>query len=67
MRLAWVRIALRAYKHDAFLEANEAPCVINCYVTKSRRLLEVLDKQLAKAYLLGDDFTIVDIAMYPCG
>lgn len=39
---------------------------IDRYVTESRRLLEVLDKQLAgKAYLLGDDFTIVDMATYP--
>ncbi|NER49030.1 MAG: glutathione S-transferase [Symploca sp. SIO1A3] len=36
------------------------------YVAESRRLLEVLDQQLAgKAYLLGDDFSIVDIATYP--
>ena len=39
---------------------------IDRYVAESRRLLEVLDRQLAgKAYLLGDDFTIVDIATYP--
>ncbi|MEM9539084.1 MAG: glutathione S-transferase family protein [Cyanobacteria bacterium P01_E01_bin.42] len=39
---------------------------INRYVVESRRLLEVLDKQLVgKSYLLGDGFTIVDIAMYP--
>ena len=35
-------------------------------VKESRRLLEVLDKRLAgNAYLLGDEFTIVDIATYP--
>jgi GST-like protein len=36
------------------------------YVAESRRLLEVLDKQLAgKNYLLGNEFTIADIATYP--
>ncbi|MBE9155077.1 glutathione S-transferase family protein [Cyanobium sp. LEGE 06113] len=39
---------------------------INRYVSESRRLLEVLDRQLeGKAYLLGDTFTIVDMATYP--
>jgi GST-like protein len=38
----------------------------NRYVSESRRLLEVLDRQLTgKAYLLGDEFTIVDMATYP--
>ena len=36
------------------------------YVSESRRLLEVLDRQLTdKAYVLGDEFTIVDMATYP--
>lgn len=39
---------------------------IERYVSESRRLLEVLNQQLAgKAYLLGDEFTIVDMATYP--
>ncbi|MGK7926765.1 MAG: glutathione S-transferase family protein [Spirulina sp.] len=39
---------------------------IKRYVEESRRLLEVLDKQLEnKTYLIGDDFTIADIATYP--
>ena len=39
---------------------------IDRYVAESRRLLEVLDRQLAdRAYLLGDDFSIADIATYP--
>lgn len=39
---------------------------IKRYVEESRRLLEILDRQLeGKAYLLGDEFTIVDIATYP--
>jgi len=36
------------------------------YVRESRRLLEVLDNQLAgRAYLLGDEYSIVDMATYP--
>ncbi|MGD1702460.1 glutathione S-transferase family protein [Dapis sp. BLCC M229] len=39
---------------------------IKRYVEESRRLLEVLDKQLeGKTYLLGDEFSIADIATYP--
>lgn len=39
---------------------------INRYVNESRRLLEVLDKQLqGKPYIVGDKFTIADIATYP--
>ena len=39
---------------------------IQRYADESRRLLEVLDKQLAgKPYLVGEDFTIADIATYP--
>ena len=36
------------------------------YVAESRRLLGVLDAQLkGRAWLLGDDFTIADIAVFP--
>ena len=39
---------------------------IERYVAESRRLLEVLDTRLAgREYLLGDEFSIVDIATYP--
>lgn len=39
---------------------------IKRYVAESRRLLEVVDQQLeAKSYLLGDEYTIADMAMYP--
>jgi len=39
---------------------------IDRYVTESRRLLEVLDRQLeGREYLVGDDYTIADMAMYP--
>lgn len=44
----------------------EVPYAIDRYVTESRRLLEVLDKQLiGRSYILGDEFTIVDMAIYP--
>jgi GST-like protein len=36
------------------------------YVSESRRLLAVLERQLAdRAWLLGDDYTIADIATFP--
>ncbi|MET0342846.1 MAG: glutathione S-transferase N-terminal domain-containing protein [Polyangiales bacterium] len=36
------------------------------YVAESRRLLEVLDQQLAtRAWLVGDDYSIADIATFP--
>ncbi len=39
---------------------------IERYVNESRRLLEVLDGQLARhPYVAGDDYSIVDMAMYP--
>ncbi len=39
---------------------------IERYVGESRRLLEVVDKQLkGKDFMLGDALTIVDMAMYP--
>ena len=39
---------------------------INRYVNESRRLFEVLDNQLRDHdYIVGDEFTIADIATYP--
>ncbi len=36
------------------------------YVAESRRLLGVLDKHLtAKAWMMGDDYTVADIAIFP--
>ena len=36
------------------------------YVAESRRLLEVLDGRLAgREYVLGDEYTLVDMAIYP--
>ncbi|MEM9493404.1 MAG: glutathione S-transferase C-terminal domain-containing protein, partial [Myxococcota bacterium] len=52
------RIAAPKGHHDEF--------AINRYVAESRRLLEVVDRQLAgKDYMLGEQYTIVDMAMYP--
>ena len=54
------------FQRIAAPKGTEDPFAIERYVNESRRLLEVLDKKLAdQAYLLGDDFTIVDMAMYP--
>jgi GSH-dependent disulfide-bond oxidoreductase len=39
---------------------------IQRYVAESRRLLEVVDRRLAdRDYLLGDEYSIADMAMYP--
>ena len=39
---------------------------IERYGTESKRLIDVLDKQLAKTpYLAGDEYTIADIAWFP--
>lgn len=47
-------------------QGNRDEFAISRYVAESRRLLEVLDKQLeGKNYLLGNEFTIVDMATYP--
>ena len=52
------RIAAPAGTQDDF--------AIERYVSESRRLLEVLDRRLAgREYLVGDAFTIADIATYP--
>ncbi len=52
------RIASPQGHHDDY--------AIERYVGESRRLLEVLNKQLiGKPYILGADYSIVDMAMYP--
>jgi len=52
------RIAIGQGEHNTF--------AINRYEKESRRLLEILDKQLAsRPYVIGDTFGIVDIATYP--
>lgn len=45
-------------------EAQEYP--INRYTMETKRQLDVLNQQLAdKAYVTGDDYSIVDIALWP--
>lgn len=47
-------------------QGHQDEFAIHRYVAESRRLLEVLNTQLAgKAYLIGDDLTIADMATYP--
>lgn len=44
----------------------DAPFATRRYVDESRRLLEVLDRQLqGRTYLVGEDYSIADMAMYP--
>ena len=45
---------------------HDEPYSIARYVNESRRLLEVLDLRLSgRAYLVGDEYTIADMATYP--
>ena len=45
---------------------HDEPFSIKRYVDESRRLLEVLDKRLdGRAYLVGDNYSIADMATYP--
>ncbi|NBC34956.1 glutathione S-transferase [Novosphingobium sp. FSY-8] len=45
---------------------EKIPAVIERYTRESRRLLGVLNDQLAdRAYLLGDDYSVADIASFP--
>ncbi|MGK7890441.1 MAG: glutathione S-transferase family protein [Leptolyngbyaceae cyanobacterium] len=54
------------FQRIAAPQGHEDEFAINRYVTESRRLLEVLNQQLeGQAYLVGDEFTIADIATYP--
>ncbi|NEO85002.1 MAG: glutathione S-transferase family protein [Spirulina sp. SIO3F2] len=54
------------FQRIAAPQGHEEAFSINRYVTESRRLLEVLNTQLkGQDYLVGDKFTIADIATYP--
>ena len=46
--------------------ADKIEYAINRYKMETQRLLDVLDKQLeGKQWLLGDDYTIADMAWFP--
>ena len=54
------------FQRIAAPKGHEDPFAIRRYVNESRRLLEIVDRRLAdRPYLLGDDYSIVDMAMYP--
>ena len=54
------------FQRIAAPKGHQDDFAIERYVNESRRLLEVLDGQLAKhPYVAGDTYTIADMAMYP--
>ena len=54
------------FQRIAIPNGERHPFAIERYIKESRRLLEVLDRHLEKkTYLVNEEFTIADIAMYP--
>ena len=54
------------FQRIAAPQGHQDDYAIDRYVGESRRLLEVMDRQLdGKAYIAGDDYTIADMAFYP--
>jgi GST-like protein len=54
------------FQRIAAPKGDHIPFAIERYVHESRRLLEVLDKQLeGQQHLVGDTYTIADMATYP--
>ena len=54
------------FQRIAAKNGNEEPFSIKRYVDESRRLLEVLNTHLeGKTYLVNEEYTIADMAMYP--
>jgi GST-like protein len=54
------------FQRIAAPNGHDAPFATRRYVAESRRLLEVLDGQLAqRPYIAGDAYTIADMALYP--
>ncbi len=54
------------YGHFNVYAPEKVPYAIERYTREVRRLLGVLDKQLARrAFITGDDYTIADMAAYP--
>ena len=54
------------FQRIAAPKGHQDDFAIKRYVNESRRLLEVLNRQLEhKEYILGKDYTLVDMALYP--
>ncbi|MCH2207370.1 MAG: glutathione S-transferase N-terminal domain-containing protein [Lentisphaerales bacterium] len=54
------------FQRIAAKQGEEHPFPIKRYVDESRRLMEVLNTRLeGRTYLVNDEFTIADIAIYP--
>ncbi len=54
------------FQRIAAPQGHQDDYAIERYVRESRRLLEVMNRQLAdKAYISGDDYTVADMALYP--
>ena len=54
------------YGHFNVYAPEKIPYAIDRYTREANRLLGVLDKRLAgRAFLVGDDYTIADMACYP--
>ena len=54
------------FQRIAAPNGHDEPFSIKRYIDESRRLLEVLDARLeSRDYLVGNDFTIADIATFP--
>jgi GST-like protein len=54
------------YGHFTVYAPEKIPYAVERYTREARRLLGVLDKQLAgREYICGNDYTIADMACYP--
>jgi GSH-dependent disulfide-bond oxidoreductase len=54
------------YGHFNVYAPEKVPYAIDRYTREANRLLGVLDKRLAnRAFIVGDDYTIADMACYP--
>jgi GSH-dependent disulfide-bond oxidoreductase len=57
---------LGQYGHFAKYAKEKLPYAIDRYAMESKRIVDVLDRQLAKnRYVAGETYTIADIAIYP--
>ena len=54
------------YGHFNVYAPEKIPYAIDRYTREANRLLSVLDKRLqGRAFIVGDDYTIADMACYP--